>query len=292
MAHTLEQLGRQEQTLAGIGGIVRTMKALAAINASPYEQAAQSIQAWQQTVDLGLRAFAFRMRGQALRGSAAVQGRILIAFGSDHGFCGNYNALQARAVQQWRAQRPRAQEVVLCIGARLQRALAEHGIDVARRLTPPASADGIGRLAGQVVTQVQQLAQGRPLDALEVDLAYTRREPQHGSVAQVTQLLPLAPQLLQAPQRWPGPSLPDFRMEPAQLFSALVRSHIFARVFRASAEAMVTENAARLALMQQAEQSVQERLEQVRRDLAGVRQDAITDELMDIVIGHAGGAGS
>ncbi|NLJ91448.1 MAG: ATPase, partial [Aeromonadales bacterium] len=52
------------------------------------------------------------------------------------------------------------------------------------------------------------------------------------------------------------------------------------------AEAMVTENAARLALMQQAEQSVDERLEEVQGDLNYVRQTDITNELMDVIIGH------
>ena len=48
---------------------------------------------------------------------------------------------------------------------------------------------------------------------------------------------------------------------------------------------MVTENAARLALMQQAEQSVDDRLELVRADLRSVRQAEITNELMDVIIG-------
>jgi len=48
---------------------------------------------------------------------------------------------------------------------------------------------------------------------------------------------------------------------------------------------MVTENSARLALMQQAEQSVDDRLEQVQGELRSVRQTEITDELMDVIIG-------
>ena len=35
MAQALEQLARQQQTLAGIAGVVRTMKSLAAVNAAP-----------------------------------------------------------------------------------------------------------------------------------------------------------------------------------------------------------------------------------------------------------------
>ncbi|WP_027967799.1 F0F1 ATP synthase subunit gamma [Halomonas halocynthiae] len=48
---------------------------------------------------------------------------------------------------------------------------------------------------------------------------------------------------------------------------------------------MVTENAARLALMQQAEQSVDDRLDEVKGQLRSVRQDDITTELLDVIIG-------
>ena len=75
-------------------------------------------------------------------------------------------------------------------------------------------------------------------------------------------------------------------MNAEALLASLIRNHVFASVFRASAEAMVTENATRLALMQQAEQSVDEQLEAVQQELSSVRQDEITNELMDIVIGH------
>ena len=74
-------------------------------------------------------------------------------------------------------------------------------------------------------------------------------------------------------------------MAPGPLLASLIRNHIFASVFRASAEAMVTENAARLALMQQAEQSVDERRDQVQGELRSVRQTEITNELMDVIMG-------
>lgn len=77
-----------------------------------------------------------------------------------------------------------------------------------------------------------------------------------------------------------------FTMEANKLLAALLRSHLFASLYYASAMAMVTENAARLSLMQQAEQSVDERLLEVNQDIAQARQDEITHELMDIVIGH------
>ncbi|MCK9515812.1 MAG: F0F1 ATP synthase subunit gamma [Ottowia sp.] len=286
MAHTLEQLARQEQTLVSIHGIVRTMKTLAAINAAPYEQAATAIDGFRQTVRHGLAAFAWRMGNQVLTDSGAMQRQVLVVFGSDHGFCGNYNAVVARAAQHF-LDAPGAQPgVVLCVGARLHDALADAGVPADQLLVPPASVDGIGRLAGDIVTRVEQLGRGAPLTRLAVQLAYTRRAGHAEREPHVATLLPLQRALLAPPRRWPGRSLPDFGMAPAALLAALLRHHVFASVFHAAAEALVTENAARLALMQQAEQSVEERLETVRRELSGVRQEQITEELMDIVIGH------
>jgi F-type H+-transporting ATPase subunit gamma len=118
-----------------------------------------------------------------------------------------------------------------------------------------------------------------------VTLAFTRRGDQGLREPVTRRLLPLEPDLLQCDRRWYSRSLPDYSMAPDALLASLVRSHIFASVFRASAEAMVTENSARLALMQQAEQSVDDRLEQVQGELRSVRQTDITDELMDVITG-------
>ena len=98
--------------------------------------------------------------------------------------------------------------------------------------------------------------------------------------------MPLQPELLAPIQHWPSRALPTFNMETNKLLAALLRNHLFASLYYASAMAMVTENAARLSLMQQAEQAVDERLIEAKQDIAQARQDEITHELMDIVIGH------
>lgn len=286
MAHTLEQLARQERTLASIRGIVRTMKALAAINAAPYEQAALAIDGYRQTVRAGFSAFAHRMGGRLPAVDAEIRRQVLVAFGSDHGFCGNYNEALAQTVQRFLADTDARGCVVLCIGAKLHGALVDAGAQVSQLLMPPASVDGIGRLAGDLVTRIEHLGHGQALTHLAVRLAYTQRTGTAERAAVVTTLLPLDPALLESPRRWPERALPDFSVAPATMLAALLRSQIFASVFHAAAEAMVTENAARLALMQQAEQVVDERLEAVRRQASGVRQDQVTEELMDIVIGH------
>lgn len=289
MAQTLEYLSRQNNTLGSIRGIVHTMKTLSAINAAPYEQAARSIKAYHRTILQGFATFAHRSGGIALD-TEDVREQLLVVFGSDHGLCGSYNEILAEEVaahcQAQTGPQTGATPRLLCIGAQMNDALRDQGLAPEAVLLPPASADGIGRLAGDIVTRLAQLSHGQALHRLGVTLAFTQRG-EHGLREPVTQrLLPLQPSLLQREQRWHSRSLPDYSMSADALLASLIRSHIFASVFRASAEAMVTENAARLALMQQAEQSVDERLEEVQAEMRSVRQTEITNELMDVIIGH------
>jgi F-type H+-transporting ATPase subunit gamma len=65
----------------------------------------------------------------------------------------------------------------------------------------------------------------------------------------------------------------------------LLREHVFASLFRAAGEALVTENAARLALMQQAEQSVDDKLDLLTAESRSLRQNDITTELLDVITG-------
>ena len=293
MAQTLEYLSRQNNTLGSIRGIVHTMKTLSAINAAPYEQAARSIKAYHRTILQGFATFAHRSGGIALD-AEDVREQLLVVFGSDHGLCGSYNEILAEEVAaHCQAQtgpqtgpQTGATPRLLCIGAQMNDALRDQGLAPEAVLLPPASAEGIGRLAGDIVTRLARLGHGQALHRLGVTLAFTRRG-EHGLREPVTRrLLPLQPSLLQRERRWHSRSLPDYSMSADALLASLIRSHIFASVFRASAEAMVTENAARLALMQQAEQSVDERLEEVQAEMRSVRQTEITNELMDVIIGH------
>ena len=284
MAQTLETLTRHSGTLTSIRGIVHTMKTLSAINAAPYEHAARSIEAYHQTILQGFAAFAYRTGEILLRQDDALE-HLVIVFGSDHGLCGNYNEVLAEVVQKHCQGQTVGKQRLICIGAQMNDALEDQGLAPEAVLLPPASAEGIGRLAGDIVTRIDHFSQGQPLHHLAVTLAFTQRGDHDLREPVTRRLLPLAPSLLQREKHWDSRSLPDYTMEADALLSSLIRSHIFASVFRASAEAMVTENAARLALMQQAEQSVDERIEEVTGELRSVRQTEITNELMDVVIG-------
>lgn len=285
MAQTLEYLSRQSDTLTSIRGIVRTMKTLAAINANPYEQAAQAINEYHQTVKQGLAAFVHR-QGPLNANNSPVHTQLLVVFGSDHGLCGSYNEQLAQQVKARSLLNPRLRNQILCVGARMANALQNEGFAIEDYLLPPANADGIGRLASSLVRRIEAFSQGQDLADIGVQLAFTEQAEHATSECTIRPLLPLQPELLTPIQHWPSRALPTFNMDAGNLLAALLRNHLFASLYYASAMAMVTENAARLALMKQAEQAVDERLADVKQDITQVRQDEITHEIMDIVIGH------
>ena len=285
MAQTLETLSRRTDTLGSIRSIVHTMKTMSAINAVPYEHAARSIESYHQTVLDGLRAFVAKTGPVSVPDVAQAE-RLLVVFGSDHGLCGNYNEILAESARS-ESLKAGSPARVLCVGARMGDALGDQGIRPEFTFLPPASADGIGRLASDIVTRLDEIGGGDVHNRIAVTLVFTRRADKGQREPEISQLLPLEPALLSGSgaSGWHSRSLADYTMPPAPLFAALLRNHIFASVFRASAEAIVTENAARLALMQQAEQAVDDRLEEVGGQFRLVRQDEITNELMDIIVG-------
>ncbi len=279
MAQTLERLTRRTETMQSIRGIVRTMKTMAAINAAPYEQAARAIDAWRDTVLDGLHAF-LHLNGPLVQDNPPEARSILVVMGSDHGLCGNYN--EVIAAQAQRHAPPDQQVRILCVGAQMEDALFGVGLEPEATLLPAANVGGLNRLADELVTRLEAM---RGDD--RVTLIYIKRAA-HGRQEPVgLPLLPLDADMLRelAARPWNSRSLPHFSLPAPVLLAALVRNLLFATVHRAAAEALMTENAARLARMQQAEQSVDERLEDLHAQTRSVRQSEITTELLDVIVG-------
>lgn len=280
MAQTLEMLSRRTSSMQGIRSVVHTMKTLSVINAAPYEHAARAIEAYHETVLLGLHAFL--SHASPLDISDSDGAKVLIVFGSDHGLCGSYNETLARHVTE-QLGKSGAHTTVLCVGAQMADALQDQQLVPEKIFFPPASVDGIGRLANLLTRHLDDLRHG---DAA-ISLAYFTRDKAGGQRPEMAALLPLDSDLVSRLQDapWTSRSLPRFTMPAPALFQSLIRSHIFASLFRAAAEALVTENAARLALMSQAEQSVDDRLEALKSEARTMRQSEITTELLDVIIG-------
>lgn len=285
MAQTLETLNHRMATLQSIRSIVRTMKTLSAVNAAPYDRAAASIKAYHETILQGLQIFA--MSAPLPEVMAEVDShapKIALVFGSDHGLCGGYNETIAAAAK---AHVSGKDWHILAVGAQMEDALNGLGLAISSRFMPPASPDGIGRLAGEILVALDDYRVGVQENEIALTLTFMQRSG-HGLQAAVTEeLLPLSPTFLMdlAKRPWDSRSLPILMMDDVAIFTALIRNHLFASLFRAAAEAIATENAARLALMQQAERAIDDRYEEMLQAVRSARQSEITNELLDVITG-------
>ena len=284
MTDNLEVLSRRMQTLSRIRDVARTMKTLSAVNAAPYERAADAIEAYRDGIVQALALFVQVTGGRTVPSPDPHAPKIALVFGSDHGLCGGYSETVALAASRYMS----ADEWhVFAVGAQIAERLTQCDRSPIQTFSPPASSEGIGRLASEVIVAIDRFRTLRNRTHVAVVECYMQRG-HHGTQAPVVKpLLPLAPEFFEelARKPWRSRSLPILTMEPDALLASLLRNLLFARVFRAAAEAMVTENAARLALMRQAERAIDERYTELLLETRSVRQSEITSEILDVIGG-------
>jgi F-type H+-transporting ATPase subunit gamma len=118
-------------------------------------------------------------------------------------------------------------------------------------------------------------------------LFHARQKSAAGYTPQTVHILPIDSQWIEQhqSQAWDSSSLPMFTMEPDRLLSSLIQEYLFITIFRAYAESMASENAARLAAMQGAQKNIEELMDDLQSDYNQLRQMSITEELLDLVSG-------
>lgn len=284
---TIQALRKRIDTTTDLQGIVRTMKALAAVNIRQYEHAVESLAEYAETVELGLQVV---LRGRPLGPApraAAAGGTSIVVFGSDYGLCGRFNDGVARhAVETLRTLGVSPDDCrVLAVGMRAAPLLESGGCRNVEAWILPRSID---RVTDTVRGILVQLDAWRMNEGRERVMAFHNRQTEEARAQpHTTTLLPfdatLFDRLAAAP--WPTHLLPMYRMDPDRLFAALLRQHLFVSVYRACAESLASENATRLASMQAAEQNIRDSLGEMQGEYRQQRQAEITAELLDVISG-------
>lgn len=278
---TEEALRRKIDTVSDLRAIVRTMKALSAVNSRHYDRLLKTLNDYSLTVDMGLQVV---LRGRAFKepGRKEIPGRLAaVIFGSDVGFCGRFNEdLCIHALDKMNGFKvPAAARNVLVVGARIAARLDELGHPVEEIFITPGSPTGITATVRQIVIKIDEW-QKQSIE--QVLLFYSQSGSPH-----LLHLLPVDlrhfSRLTREP--WPSHVLPTFSLDSERLLGALLRQYLFICLFRACAESLASEHQMRLRSMQAAEKNIQERLEELTNEFRSQRQDAIDAELLDIGAG-------
>lgn len=282
MSETSESLRHKIEGAVELGSVVRTMKALAASGIVQYERAVISLEDYYRTVELGLVA-CLRQHGTATASQALSEAWCAVVFGSDQGLVGQYNEVLADFVAD-ELKGMSVNQHVLVIGERIQGHLSDAGLQGEKNFAVPNAIAAITQLTGGILNEIEAVRGA----AGQVYLFHNR--PKSGGVYEpvMQRLLPLDEAWRHGliKQAWPSKKLPEVMGGNAATLEALIREYLFISLFRASAESLASENAARLIAMQRAEKNINELLEALNQDFHQLRQTSIDEELFDVIAGY------
>ena len=286
---TLEGLKRRMESTRDLQSVVKTMKALAAVRIRQYEKAVESLDDYNETVEMALRV-ALRDRPHIMVGARqGPKDRLgAVLFGSDQGMCGQLNDQVVSHAMEEMSHFSRVKSesrLIMAVGERLRGRLEDAGQPVEKPFSVPGSVTGITSLVQDILTTIEIWHEKKGMD--QVFLFFSKHLSGASYRPQTVHLLPVDREWLLGVRKkgWPNPCLPMFTMDWDPLFSALIRQYLFISLFRATAESLASENASRLASMQGAERNIQDQLADLNRRYHQQRQMSITEELLDIVSG-------
>ena len=285
---TIESLRRRINSTEDLHSVVRTMKALAAVNIRQYEKAVESLTEYNRTVEMGFQVILKQKPSEVIMAEPVVSEHLGgIVFGSDQGMVGQFNEVIARHVATELKEKQIREEklTLLAAGARVSGRLEEAGYPAEDYISLPGSVLAITPVVQRVVLKIETWRSQREID--EVMLFFNRPLSGASYRPHTIQLLPVDLKWFQdLPRRpWPSRAIPFFTMDWNGLFSRLIRQYLFVSLYRAFAESLASENASRLASMQVAERNIENRLDELNALYHQQRQGAIDSELFDLVAG-------
>jgi F-type H+-transporting ATPase subunit gamma len=288
MADSPENLRKKITSAASLESVVRTMKAISASNIIKYEKSAEALEDYYHTIKLGLCAF-FRenpfpelLPAKEKTEKEKISGAIV--FGADQGLTGQFNeVIVSYALEKLSALKSLPE--IWAVGETVQENFAEAGMPPADLFLVPNSLEAIAPLVGDILLE-SEIRLNRN-EIAEFYIFYNQHT--QGSAYQPVseRLLPLDEIWLAELRKlsWPTKYLPEVIGDSHKTLLALVHEYLFTAVFRACAESLAAENAARLATTQRADKNISELLEDLNRTYQTLRQNSIDAELFDVISG-------
>lgn len=282
---TLQALRRQVEGAEDLHSIVRAMKSISAVRIRQFRVAVESLEDYARTLELGFHASLRGRRRIPLPHPAPDAPAVAVVFGADQGLAGQFNTRVLELAEEAAADSASRELHVFAVGARLAERLAARRRRVAERFPAAGSIDEVGGVVRDLLVTCRRWREERGVERFTLFYNDYRGGASYEPVR--VELLPLEAGWLQRlrEEPWPGPSLPAYRIEWPALFELLVREHLFVTLYRACAESGAAENASRLSAMEAAESRIEERLGRLEDRLNRQRQQAITEELLEVVSG-------
>jgi F-type H+-transporting ATPase subunit gamma len=248
----------------------------------------ESLEDYNRTVEMGLQIVLKERMGAMMESKKASVKRMgAIIFGSDQGLCGQLNEqISVFALDHIKETGVKKENrKALAVGARVADYVEDAGQSIDELLATPSSTGGITPLVQEIIMIIEEWHFRQNVDHFM--LFYNKYLSGATYHPHQVQLLPVNRDWLKeiAHKKWDSKTLPIYRMDGDKIFSSLIREYLFVSIYRAFAESLASENASRLASMQNAEKNIEEQMQDLHVQFHRTRQMTITEELLDIVAG-------
>ena len=281
---TLRDIKRRIKAVESTSKITKAMKM---VSAAKFRKAQQRM--------LEMRPYAERMNGILSSLASGAEGEThpllmvrprrnieVLVLTSDRGLCGafNTNIMKAATRHIDELKREGYEVTIDIVGRKARDYYKRRGIGMRKTWTGIAGKISYAN-AQEIAAEIIENYTNETTD--EVVLIFNEFKSAIAQQVVISRLLPLAP--IQAAEE----TLPiyNFIYEPSkqEIFSRLVPKNVEIQIFRALLESQASEEAARMAAMENATRAANDMIESLTLQFNKARQASITKELMDIVGG-------
>jgi F-type H+-transporting ATPase subunit gamma len=283
MSDTNTSYRRKINSAKDLQSVVLSMKALAASNIGQYEKSVIALSHYYHTVELGLSVcLQANSSSLLMKKQADIGTRVAIVFGSDQGLVGQFNDQIVDQLVKTLSGKLK----IWAVGERVYANLLDAGLLVAGYFAVPSSVKAISSFVEEILIKTE--AEHDWSEMTQLQLLYNSSTNGSEIYSPVNeQLLPLDKdwqgKLIKLP--WQTSNLPELIGNKISCLEDLIREYIFISIYRACAESLASENAARLAAMQRADKNIDELLEELNSTYHRLRQSKIDEELLDVISG-------
>lgn len=219
---------------------------------------------------------------------AAIERMAIVVLGSDDGLCGAYNVNMAKHVMahidDLRAEFGLGLKIdIYPVGKKMVKAM----LKLKDANTQVVSDSGVNtKSSGEKVKEFNKLLVGRFLnkEVQRVDLAYMNFKSMSRQVPLAEQFIPVRPEMFGTDNSKVKPYI--FEPDANTIYSTVLPMFLLSTLEEVFGENRASEQAARVMAMQSANDNAKKLLDQLQLEYNKLRQQSITNELLDIVGGQ------
>lgn len=283
---SLESLQKRIKTTTDLRDIVSTMKSLSSVSILQYDEAVVSLKGYRRNILDGFHALA-KCRPLPAKPKKKTGKILMLLIGSDNGLVGRFNKevfdSADRLLQQMGVAKKDA--LFLTVGKRVAVLAENTGVNLFAKYAISNSIKFVNSLAGTIIIRLYQAMQTQKVT--RVIVLYHKREQGTQSTLETMTLLPANEdsfrQLKQKP--WGTNNVPLVTLPTETLMQSLIKEYLMIEVSTALTYSLAAEHHTRMINMQNAEKNIDESLAVLNQEYQQKRQDAITEELIDVVSG-------